>query len=214
MHIQSVTLTKSIFFDAGLLPFHFCVVAIFILIIAETIGIYMGYRPSNYFRKLIPNWIKESPLLQVQISRFIILIFFLINLSYAGYFFQLGAYALYQEFLPASVIFIPALIMTWFFTLFMMHCLDQVIRPMPATAYVRLVGRFATIVSGHGRPGFSAQASVRDHLGRLHFVAVEPEFGELELQTQVILIGYVDEHYIAKKITAEHDGTLSTTQIP
>ena len=35
---------------------------------------------------------------------------------------------------------------------------------------------------------FSAQARVRDEFGQLHYVQVEPEYGELELYSQVILI--------------------------
>lgn len=206
-----MTMTWELFFDQALLPFHFCVVAIFVLIIAETIGNYIGHRPSNIIRDLIPKWIRESPLLQVQISRFIILLFFLINLSYAGYFFQLSFYALYQSFISPSLVIFPAFIMAWFFSLFMIHCLDQVIKPSQPSRHIHLVGRFATIVSGHARPGFSAQATVRDHMGRLHYVQVEPEYGELELQTQVILVGYSEFHYVAKKITAQSSEDLSSS---
>ncbi|KAF7277598.1 hypothetical protein GWI33_003282 [Rhynchophorus ferrugineus] len=101
--------------------------------------------------------------------------------------------------------------MAWFYTLFMIHCLDQVIKPSQSSKHIHLVGRFATIVSGHARPGFSAQATVRDHTGHLHYVQVEPEYGELELQAQVILVGYNDFHYIAKKITAQSVENLSTS---
>ncbi len=52
---------------------------------------------------------------------------------------------------------------------------------------VDLLGRLATISSGNARPGFSAQARVRDEFGQLHYVQVEPEFGELEFQAQIIV---------------------------
>ncbi len=59
---------------------------------------------------------------------------------------------------------------------------------------VNLLGRLATISSGNARPGFSTQARVRDEYGQLHYVQVEPEFGELEFQSQIILIR--EKHYI------------------
>ncbi len=65
---------------------------------------------------------------------------------------------------------------------------------------VNLLGRLATISSGNARPGFSAQARVRDEYGQLHYVQVEPEFGELGFQSQIILIRMRKSHYVAKKI--------------
>lgn len=199
-----MTLTWDLFIHAALMPYHICVVAIFALIFAETIGMYIGYRPSLFMRGLMPKWMQETPVFQVNFSGFIILIFFLINFSFVGYFFQLSAYAVRKEFISSGIM-IPAIVMAWFFTLFMIHCMDQVLLSRQKSAHVRLIGRLATIVSGHARPGFSAQASVRDYAGALHYIQVEPEYGELELQAQVILIEYVDTHYIAKKITPQSD---------
>ncbi|RDF49983.1 DUF1449 family protein, partial [Acinetobacter baumannii] len=62
-----------------------------------------------------------------------------------------------------------------------------------------LLGRLATISSGSARPGFSAQALVRDEFGQLH------EYGELELYSQVILIKVHKSHYVAKKISVSND---------
>lgn len=200
-----MTITPELFFHSALIPFHACVVAIFVLIIAETIGIYIKHRPSNYIRNWLPAWVKTSPLLQVQISRFIVLIFFLINLSFAGYFFQLSFYAAYQDFMSPGVVCIPAFIMAWFFTLFMMHCLDQVIKPNETSCPMSLVGRLATIVDGDAKPSQSAKAVVRDPVGKLHHIRVEPEYGELEEASQVILTGYSDSHYIAKKLIAQQN---------
>jgi hypothetical protein len=86
----------------------------------------------------------------------------------------------------------------------MIHCLDQVIKPKITTNQVDLLGRLATVSSGNARPGFSAQARVRDENGQLHYVQVEPEFGELEFQSQIILIRFRKSHYIAKKISTSN----------
>ena len=195
-----MTITTALFFHSALLPFHMSVLTIFILIIGETIGMYIKHRPSQLIRQMVPMWLRDAPLLQVQISRFIILLFFLINFSFAGYLIQLSAFAFSGDFVHTGFVLIPALLMAWFFTLFMMHCLDQVIKPTQSNQQVILLGRFATIVSGTARPGSSAQAKVRDQFGRLHYVQVEPEFGELILQSKVILVDYRESQYIAKAI--------------
>lgn len=205
-----MTITWELFWSAALLPYHISVITILVFIVFETIGSYLGYRPSGIIRSFFPKWLRQAKVFKVQFSRFIVLCFFLINFSFAGYLFQLSRYALSHEFFSSWVI-IPALLLAWFFTLFMIHCLDQVMLPRQKPIHVKLVGRLATITSGHARPGFSAQASVRDYAGRLHYIQVESEYGELELQSQVILINYVDHHYIAKKITKQsndHDDQL------
>ena len=86
----------------------------------------------------------------------------------------------------------------------MIHCLDQVIKPKVKINQVNLLGRLATVSSGNARPGFSAQARIRDENGQLHYVQVEPEFGELEFQSQIILIRLKKSHYVAKAICASN----------
>ncbi|MFC6168526.1 OB-fold-containig protein [Acinetobacter terrestris] len=184
-----------------LIPFHLSLLALVLLSMAETIGYYFNIRPTQYLKKLSPKKISESPLLNVKFSKTLIVVFLLMNFSFSGYFLQLCVYTQQQEFLPAFYLVIPALIIAIFFTVFMIHCLDQVIKPRLTRQQVSLLGRLATISSGNARPGFSAQARVRDSFGQLHYVQVEPEFGELEFQSQIILIRLKKSHYIAKKIS-------------
>jgi len=82
------------------------------------------------------------------------------------------------------------LVISSFFTVFMIHCLDQVIKTKITTNQVDLLRRLATVSIGNARTGFSAQGRVRDEKGQLHYVQVEPEFGELEFQSQIILIRF------------------------
>lgn len=190
--------------NAAFMPFHLCMLAIVILIASETLGIYIGYRPSNLLRNLIPSWIKDSPILRVKISRYFILLFFLVNLSFAGYFIQLISFALKQHFINSGLIFILASILAWFFTLFMLHCLDQVIRPEAQhQPPINLLGRYALILDQPARPDYSATARVRDQHGQLHDVQVLPQFGEFEAHSQVILVKYDEPCYIVKKITPQ-----------
>lgn len=189
------------FSEYDLMPFHLSVLALFILSMAETLGYYIGLRPSTFFKKISPNWLLDAPVLQVKFSKVLIFVFLLINFSFAGYLIQLSIYASQNQFFPWYYVLLPALVIAIFFTVFMIHCLDQVIKPKFKAVQVNLIGRLATISSGNARPGFSAQARVRDEFGQLHYVQVEPEFGELEFQSQILLIRFRKSHYIAKKIS-------------
>ena len=193
----------------NLIPFHLSLLALILLSMIETIGYYFNIRPTQYLKSLSPKRLSESPLLNVKFSKTLIVVFLLMNFSFSGYFLQLCVYAQQQEFLPAYYLIIPALIIAIFFTVFMIHCLDQVIKPIETKQQVSLLGRLATISSGNARPGLSAQARVRDECGQLHYVQVEPEFGELEFQSQIILIRLKKSHYIAKKISKSN--SLFTT---
>ena len=184
-----------------LMPFHLSVLALILLSMAETFGYYIGLRPSTFLKKISPDWLIESPLLQVKFSKVLIFVFLLLNFSFAGYFLQLSIFASKQVFAAWYYVVLPALVIAIFFTVFMIHCLDQVIKPKVTLNQVDLLGRLATVSSGNARPGFSAQARVRDENGQLHYIQVEPEFGELEFQSQIILIRFRKSHYIAKKIS-------------
>lgn len=190
----------SFLFEHDLIPFHLSVLALFMLSMAETFGYYIGLRPSTFFKKIAPHWLTDSPLVQVKFSKVLIFVFLLINFSFSGYFIQLISFAYQHAFLPWYYAILPALIIAIFFTVFMIHCLDQVIPPKFQVSQTNLLGRLATVSSGNARPGFSAQARVRDEFGQLHYVQVEPEFGELEFQSQILLIRFKKSHYIAKKI--------------
>lgn len=191
--------------DVNLLPFHLSLFILIILSMAETVGYYINLKPSNFFNHFFPKQLTESPLINVKFSKLLIFIFLLLNFSVAGYFIQFSIFAKQQSFVPSYYIIFPALIIAVFFTVFMIHCLDQVIKPKMSKQNISLVGRLATISSGHARPGFSAQARIRDQFGQLHYIQVEPEFGELEFQTQVIIVRKKKSNYIAKKISKSTD---------
>lgn len=187
--------------EPDLLPYHLSVLGLILLSMAETIGYYIHLRPSSFIKRISPHWLVDSPLIQVKFSKVLICVFLLINFSFAGYMIQLSIFASQHEFLAWYYTILPALVIAIFFTVFMIHCLDQVIQPQFKTTEVNLIGRLATISSGNARPGFSAQALIRDEFGQLHYVQVEPEFGELELGSQIILMNFKKSHYIAKKIS-------------
>lgn len=91
------------FLNYYLMPFHMSVVALIVLSIAETIGILIGLRPSHLVKKLTPEWILNSPLLDVKFSKYLIVVFLLINFSFAGYFLELSF------FCNSTLLYLPLL---------------------------------------------------------------------------------------------------------
>lgn len=191
---------NDVLMNYDLMPFHLSVILLILLSMTETIGYYIGLRPSSFLKRIAPQWLSQSPLVQIKFSKVLILVFLLLTFSFAGYFLQLSVFAHQGHFAPFYYLILPALVIAVFFTIFMIHCLDQVLKPRLGDSDRDLVGRLATISSGNARPGFSAQARVRDEFGQVHYIQVEPEFGELAFQTQVILIRFNRSHYVAKKI--------------
>lgn len=190
----------SFLISPELMPFHLCVMGLVMISIIETIGFYLGLHPLRFLRKIVPLPINSS-IFQVKFSKILVLIFFLINFSFAGYFFQLAFFSYLESFVPIVYIIFPTLFVATFFTIFMIHCLDQVIRPQLENKKPNLVGRLATISSGCARPNHTAQANVRDEYGQLHLIQVRSEFGEIPKGALIILIRQKELEYIAKKIS-------------
>ncbi len=67
----------------------------------------------------------------------------------------------------------------------MIHCFDQLLKPRPDKKQTNLLGRLATISSGNARPRFGSKLAFAMNMVQLHYVQVEPEFGELEFQSQI-----------------------------
>lgn len=191
--------TFSCFLDSALLPFNIAVIALILISLIETIGFYFGVRPLSFLRHFIPLGL-HNPLLSIKFSKILILIFFLINFSFAGYFLQFFCYAYHGTFFPIIYISIPALLIAIFFTIFMIHCLDQVIKPKYLNKKTNLVGRLAIISQGTASPSTTAQARVRDEYGQLHYIQVRSESGEIAIDTQITLVHFEENEYIVKKI--------------
>ncbi len=58
------------------MPFHLSVVALILLSVVETIGMYIGLRPSQLLKKIAPDWLTNSPILNVKFSKALIFVFY------------------------------------------------------------------------------------------------------------------------------------------
>lgn len=185
----------------NLMPFHLSLCLFLLLGMAESLGRYLHTPPSQWLKSFIPSHLDAHPLFRMKFSKFFLILFFLLNFACAGYVLQLAIFAQYEQFVAAYYVLIPAVILAVFMTAFMSHCLDQILPPPRSTPHNQdLLGYLATVSSGNAKPSFPAQARVRDDFGTLHYVTVEPEFGELEVHSAVILIRMKRNHYIAKKV--------------
>lgn len=202
----------ELLYHSNLIPFHLSLLLLIVLSVVETVGFYLKAPPSIWFKHFIPKKYQHAAVLKVKFSKLLIVVFLLLNFSVAGYFLQFAIYAQQQHFAPAYYLIFPTFIIALFFTVFMIHCLDQVLQPQYTPLSPDLLGRLATISTGNARPNFTAQARVRDQFGQLHYVSVEPEFGELELNCQIILIRKKNQHYIGKKISLSNHLFQSITE--
>lgn len=95
-------------------------------------------------------------------------------------------------------------IIATFFTIFMVHCLNQVITPRYRYKAPNLVGRLATISNGQASSTRHAEARVRDEYGKLHYIQVFADFGTIPIRSQIIIVKASRQFYIAKKISDSH----------
>ena len=112
-----------------LMLFHFSLLTLVILSMVETLGYFFKSRPSHFLKRLSPQKLTESPLLDVKFSKVLIVVFLLLNFSVAGYFLQFCIYAKEQTFTSAYYLILPALIIAIFFTVFMIHCWIKLLNP-------------------------------------------------------------------------------------
>jgi len=65
-----------------------------------------------------------------------------------------------------------------------------------------LIGRIATIVTGHARKGFPAQAKLRDEFRTTHYLMVEPDEDGVELRQgeEVALMARRGAVYVARRV--------------
>ncbi|MBF7687554.1 OB-fold-containig protein [Acinetobacter rathckeae] len=186
-----------------LLPFHVCVVSLITMSAIETIGFYFGKQPLYFLKPVIPSHLWRS-FSSVKFSKVLIVLFFLLNFSFAGYFVQFAYFAYQQSFSTMLYVLPLATVIGTFFTVFMVHCLNQVITPRYRYKAPNLVGRLATISNGEASTHRHAEARVRDEYGQLHYIQVYADFGTIPIRSQIIIVKASNQFYIAKKISDSH----------
>lgn len=202
-------MTGSMFFSAPFLLFTLALMATLVLALGETLGTSLKFSPSAWIEARLPRVVLLI-LHRLQVKQFpvfILTILFLLSSGVFGYLLQFIYYALTDAFASLWFIMLPVLFISLLFSVLLGHWLSQLMysdRSIPIIGQPDLLGRIATICRGDAKPGFSAQARIRDQQGHLHYVEVEPEFGELELHSEVILVSKHDHLYTAKLLPRDN----------
>lgn len=68
----------------------------------------------------------------------------------------------------------------------------------------QFLGQIARVHSEKAQIGNPAQAILRDEHGDEHFIAIEPEMGELQQGDCVLLVIDKTDYYVVRKIPALH----------
>ncbi|KJV10320.1 hypothetical protein VZ95_05670 [Elstera litoralis] len=183
------------FTAASTAPFGVAALLLVALVLLEAIGLMLALNPSALLDNLLPDGIGDSMLGWLHIGRVPVLILLLLLLT--G--FSLGGYSLQQISLSltggylsgglASLAALPVglLSVRWFGT-----ALGRLV-PRDETSAVSeasFIGRGGLITGGIARHGMAAQALIKDHHGRPHYLMVEPDTDgeEFAIGTPIIIV--------------------------
>lgn len=192
-----------IWFAVETWPFGAALVLMLALLILEGGALLFAASPSEWLDAAIPDGV-DNALGWLHLGKvpFLVLLgIFLAGFALAGYAVQSVSQSLFGLLLPAWVASLPALLVA-------VACLNLVggllARLMPgdessAVSAQSLIGRAGFVTQGVAREGLSAEAKVRDHLGRAHYVMVEPDINGQEFAqgAAVLLVKKVGAHYRA-----------------
>lgn len=199
-----------VLFSSEFLLFNVVLLLVLILACMESLHLYFKMSPAQLIQQFFP--IAQQQLMQRlkinELSFFSFMLIWLVSFALAGYFLQTVCFYFLHDFIEFYWLVVPALFLATFLSQLLAHWLSQLL-PTPVPKEVPydlcLLGRIATIYKGTARPGICALARVRDESGHLHYVQVEPEFGELALHSEVILFSKNDSVYVAKLLPEEQE---------
>lgn len=196
-------------FSSEFFLFNAALLLVFILAAMESLYLYFKMSPAQLIQHIFPN--TQQQLMQRlkinELSFFNFMLIWLVSFALAGYFLQTICFYYLHYFIGFFWLLLPALFLATFLSQLLTHWLSQLLPTTLSTEPCNdhcLLGRVATVYKGTARPNMCALARVRDESGHLHYVQVEPEFGELPLYSEVILFSKNESVYLAKLLPEEH----------
>ncbi len=212
---MTLSMLGYLLFSVSFFPFGLALVISLLMLMLNSACRAVNIRPSAWLQHYLPDLYQHlrHRLSIDNISAHQVLTVLLVNFGLIGYFLQLICYVISKHFVNPVLLLAPALILSHLLSAALIHWFKQLnihnAVDAPADQHIQLLGRIATIYKGHAKPGASAEALVRDHYGKLHVVQVEPEYGELREESEVILFAQLEGHYLAKLLPP--DDTLRQT---
>lgn len=197
MIMELLTLMSS-----ALWPFSGALLLLLALILCEMVSIMLASSPFQRLDHYLPDT-PEGALEWLHVGKVpmvILILLFLLGFSLTGFIIQLLSMHWSAQFFPASIVVLPALIGGALLVRTLGLAIGRIIPQHHTLIHsdLALIGRLATISAGSAQVGHPAQARVRDQHGRLHYIQVEPEQGELPLGTEVILTDKIGICYRAR----------------
>ena len=169
---------NSVFFSIQLLPFHIIFFSVIVLGLIKLLS-------QNHLLEKLNHY----------------LILFLFIFCTFGYILQFLVYFKTAELLNLSSVLLLSLIFTLIFAQFIKFYLQKIQFERKKPTNCSLIGRLGLVYCEKSSQHTVAKARVRDELGQLHEVEIEPILGEFELHSHVILLYKKNNRYIAKKVT-------------
>ena len=142
-----------------------------------------------------------------QVPLLVLLIVFLFSFGVTGLVLQQVIQGITGTLLPAGIAAIPALLITLPLVRILGGGLARIMPKDETSAVTRdtLIGRVAVLTIGHARPGYPAEAKVKDSFGLHHYIMVEPDLEDDEFTkgAEVLLVKYDGLKFYAIKATEE-----------
>lgn len=176
-------------------PFASALVVMVGIAVIEGVGLLFASSPTMWLQHILPDVPDnmEGPLGWLHMGRVPVLvlgIIFLAGFSISGFVVQSLVHGMSGALLPAWLASLPATL-AGLSTVRAVGALLVKIGPMDETSAVSeqtLIGRSGVIVRGHARRGMAAEAKVRDHHGHMHYVMVEPDMADLQLDEGAAIV--------------------------
>lgn len=177
-------------FDPAFAPFTISLMIMGLILVVELIGTLMGASASQMLDSSLPDLDADGPdagsgiasglLSWLYVGRaplLILLAAFLTGFGLTGLILQAAVKVVFGFHLWSWLAAIPAVIAAAPFTRVVGIFFSRVMRQEESDAVSRetFIGKIAVVVRGEARPGFPAEAKLRDLTGTVHYVLVEPD---------------------------------------
>lgn len=189
----------GLFAAASTAPFGVAAFLLVGLVIVELVGLLFAQNLSAMLDDLIPDgssgglWGDALAWLHVgQVPTLVLLMLFLTGFSLGGYAVQQISFSLTEDYIPAVWASVAALPFGGLSIRLFGASLGRLL-PRDETSAISeasFIGRGGVISGGNARVGFAAQAQVRDHHNRTHYLMVEPDRADEEfaIGTPIIIV--------------------------
>jgi len=173
----------NLFLAPEALPFTIALVLMVFIAILEVVSLLLAASPSAALDNLLPD-VGENGLDGIlgwlhlgKVPSLVLLLLFLMSFALFGYALQWIIFLLFNHFLAATI----AAFIAFPIGIIAVRLLGAVVgRLIPydessAISEQSLLGLTGVVSQGVAQPGLAAQARVRDHHGRTHYLLVEPD---------------------------------------